>query len=118
MSRSLVGRPMEILLVEDGLVNARLVMEAVRRCDFGHRISLIRDGQETLDFVFHQGIYHCAPRPDLILLDLRLPSIDGLDVLEKIRSDHELESIPIVIMTSSEDEEDRLIANGMPSKAI
>ena len=108
MSRATVGRPMEILLVEDDLVQARLVMEAVRRGDFGHRISLIRDGQEALDFIFKRGVYRSAPRPDLMLLDLRLPSIDGLDVLSQIKGDHEMASIPIVIMTSSQDEEDRL----------
>lgn len=108
MARENAGRPMEILLIEDDVLQARLVLEAVRRGDFGHRVSPVRDGQEALNFIFRRGVYHYAPRPDLILLDLRLPSIDGLDVLEQIKGDHELASIPVVIMTSSQSEEDRL----------
>lgn len=103
-----IGRPMEILLVEDELLQARLSMEAISRGKFRHRTTLVGDGQEALDFIFQRGIFRRAPRPDLILLDLRLPKIDGLDVLAEIKADDELNSIPVVIMTSSQDEHDRL----------
>lgn len=99
---------MEILLVEDDLVQSRLAMEAVRRADFRQRTSLVRDGQEALDFLFRRGIFARAPRPDLILLDLRLPVLDGLDVLAEVKDNEELSTIPVVIMTSSQDETDRV----------
>ena len=104
-----VGRPMEILLVEDDLLQARLTIEALRLGKVLHRMTLVRNGLEALDFIFQRGPFAQAPRPDLILLDLRLPKMDGLDVLEQIREDFELKSIPIVIMTSSQEEQDRLI---------
>ncbi len=103
-----VGRPMEILLVEDNLLQARLAIEAIRRGEFQHRTTLVRDGQEALDFVFRRGVFCRVPRLDLILLDLRLPKIDGLDVLAEIKADEESKSVPVVIMTSSQSEEDRM----------
>lgn len=103
-----VGRPMELLLVEDDLVQARLTARAIERGDFRHRLTTVLDGQEALDFLFRRGVYRRAPRPDLILLDLRLPKIDGLDVLAEVKADDELRSIPVTIMTSSDDEADRL----------
>jgi len=103
-----VGRPMEILLIEDDILQARLALEAVKRGNFQHRVSIQRDGQDALDFLLRRGIYKLAPRPDLILLDLRLPGLDGLDLLAEVRHDPELKSIPVVIMTSSQDEQDRL----------
>ena len=99
---------MEILLVEDSLLQARLAMEAIDRAEFRHRTTLSINGQEALDFVNRRGIFHRAPRPDLILLDLRIPEIDGLDVWAELKADDDLKSIPVVIMTSSEDEQDRL----------
>jgi CheY-like chemotaxis protein len=108
MQGNTVGRPMEILVVEDDLLQARLTMEAIRRSDFQQRTSLVPDGQQALDFLFQRGVFSRAPQPDLILLDLRLPTIDGLEVLSEIRADEELKSVPVVIMTSSQDESDRL----------
>jgi two-component system response regulator len=108
MSAQIIGRPMEILLVEDDLLQARLALAAIGRGQFRHRTTVVRDGQEALDFAFQRGIFRQAPRPDLILLDLRLPKIDGLDVLAEVKTDSQLCSIPVVIMTSSQDEEDRL----------
>jgi CheY-like chemotaxis protein len=103
-----VGRPMEILVVEDDLLQARLTMEAIRRSDFLQRTSLVPDGQQALDFIFHRGVFSRAPHSDLVLLDLRLPTIDGLEVLSEIRAVEECKSVPVVIMTSSQDESDRL----------
>ena len=101
------SRPMEILLVEDDLLQVRLTIEAVNRGAFRHRLTAVRDGQEALDFLFRRGVFRQAPRPDLVLLDLRLPKMDGLDVLAEIKRDEEIRHIPVVVMTSSEDDQDR-----------
>ena len=108
MKHEMFGRPMEILLVEDDLLQARLAIEALKRGGIQHRMTLVRDGQEALDFLQRQGVFARVPSPDLILLDLRLPKVDGLDVLLVVKGDEELGRIPVVIMTSSQEEEDRL----------
>ena len=108
MSNDTIGRPMEILLVEDNLVNARLTMGSIANGQVKHRLTLTRDGREALDFLFRLGRFARAPRPDLILLDLRLPEVDGLEVLGKIKSHQELRTIPVVVMTASDDEQDKL----------
>jgi len=102
-----VGRPMEVLLVEDSLVDARLTMGALQRGDIPHRMTLVRDGQEAVDFLFRRGVFARAPRPDLILLDLQLPRRSGLEVLWEIRNQEELRPIPVVVLTSSDDPEDK-----------
>ncbi len=99
---------MEILLVEDGLIDARLAIAALRRSEFRHRLTLVRDGDEALEFLTHHGKFARAPRPDLILLDLMLPKKSGIEVLNEVKSDESLQSIPVVIMTASQDEEDRV----------
>ena len=73
MKRETVGRPMEILLIEDDLEDAGLTIEALRQGDVPCRISLVRDGEEAMEFLLHQGKYRRTPQPDLILLDLNLP---------------------------------------------
>ncbi|HEX7379694.1 MAG TPA: response regulator [Pirellulales bacterium] len=103
-----IGRPMEILLVEDGLVDASVTIGALKKGHVQHRMTLIRDGAEAMEFLRREGKFARAPRPDLILLDLGLPKKDGREVLQEIKSDPELSGIPVVIMTSSEDEEDRV----------
>jgi chemotaxis family two-component system response regulator Rcp1 len=102
-----VGRPMEVLLVEDSLVDARLTMAALQKGDIPHRMTLVRDGQEAIDFLFRSGIFARAPRPDLVLLDLQLPKRNGLEVLWEIRNSDMLRGIPVVVLTSSEDPEDK-----------
>jgi len=102
-----VGRPMEVLLVEDSLVDARFTIAALQRTDIPHRLTLVRDGLEALDFLFHRGIFAKAPRPDLVLLDLELPFRSGLEVLWEIRNSDELRGMPVVVLTSSEDPENR-----------
>jgi len=98
---------MEILLVEDSLMHARLTIGALKNGNVKHRMTLVRDGEQALNFLRREGIFLSAPRPDLILLDLRLPKIDGLDVLAEIRADDDLHDLPVVVMTASEDEDDR-----------
>ena len=102
----MVGRPMEILLVEDSRTFATITMRGLKKGGVQHRLTWLWDGQEALDFVQRNGRFARAPRPDLILLDLGLPEIDGRDVLAQIKSDESLKSIPVVVMTASTDEDD------------
>jgi two-component system, chemotaxis family, response regulator Rcp1 len=95
-----VGRPMEILLVEDSLVSARITMGALKNGQVQHRMTWLTDGQEALDFIFKRSLYARAPRPDLILLDLGLPTRDGREVLAEIKADADLSKIPVVVLTS------------------
>ncbi len=101
MSRRTVGRPMEILMVEDDLEDAGLTIEALRSGKVPCRISLVCDGEEALEFLFRHGKFRRAPRPDLILLDLQLPKVDGRGVLLKVKTDEKLQRIPVVVLTSS-----------------
>lgn len=103
-----VGRPMEILLIEDNFADARLVIEALREGRVKCRISLVRDGEEAMAFLRHEGIYASTPRPDLVLLDMFLPKMGGREVLEEIRGDELLEHIPVVVLTASEVHEEIL----------
>lgn len=106
-SRS-VGRPMEVLLVEDSLTDAALAIGALRNGSISHRMTLVRDGEEALEFLRHEGRFARAPRPDLLLLDLHLPKMSGLELLAEIRGQLDLQDIPVVILTGSQTEEDRL----------
>ena len=102
-----VGRPMEILLVEDSLVDARLTMGALRQGQLQHRLTMMRRGDEAVQFLRREAQYAKAPRPDLVLLDLLLPGKNGIEVLQDIREDESLQDIPVVVLTSSETSEDR-----------
>jgi two-component system, chemotaxis family, response regulator Rcp1 len=106
MRSDLIGRPMEVLLVEDNRMDAHFAIRALEKADFKHRCTLVLDGEEALNYLRRQGIFARAPRPDLILLDLGLPKKDGREVLAEIRADNELRDIPIVVMTGSTDEAD------------
>ncbi|QDT38085.1 response regulator [Stratiformator vulcanicus] len=105
-----VGRPMEILLVEDSLTAARLTMATLRGGHLQHRITWVPNGEEAIEFVFQRGKFSRAPRPDLILLDLGLPKRDGREVLQEIKADPDLLQIPIVVLTASTSEEDRIVS--------
>ncbi len=96
----------EILLVEDSLGDARLTMEALKENKVLNEIHHVIDGVEAIAFLYKQGIYSEVPRPDLILLDLNMPKMDGREVLEKIKQDDQLKSIPVVVLTTSQAEED------------
>jgi CheY-like chemotaxis protein len=101
-----VGRPMEILLVEDSLSAARLTMGALKKGNILHRLTWLSDGVEALEFLYRRGKFAVAPQPDLILLDLGLPKKDGREVLKEIKQDEDLKTIPVVILTASTDQED------------
>ena len=101
MKRDTVGRPMEILLVEDDLEDAGMTIEALRRGDVPCRISLVRDGEEAMEFLLQQDKYRRAPQPDVILLDLNLPKKSGREVLAEVKADQRLAQVPVVILTSS-----------------
>jgi CheY-like chemotaxis protein len=106
MSGETVGRPMEILLVEDSLTAARLAIGALKKAPVPHRLTWLTDGEEAAEFVYRRGRFTRAPRPDLILLDLTLPKKDGRELLAEMKSDEDLKTIPVVVLTSSTDEED------------
>jgi CheY-like chemotaxis protein len=108
MSRETVGRAMEILLVEDGLVDARLTIAALNKSGLKHRLTLVRDGAEAIQFLHQEAMFSHAPRPDLILLDLHLPKKDGRELLDEIKADLDLKSIPVVVLTASDDPGDRV----------
>lgn len=102
--------PIELLLVEDSEPDVRLTIEALREAKVQNRLWVCQDGVEALDFLRRQGRYMDAPRPDLILLDLNLPRMDGRQVLKEIKNDDSLKRIPVVVLTTSKSEEDVLRA--------
>jgi CheY-like chemotaxis protein len=103
-------RPIEILLVEDTAEEAEWTMESLRAGRVRNRIHWVEDGEDAMAFLRRGGGYAGAPRPDLVLLDLRLPRMGGQEVLAEIKRDPDLRRIPVVIMTSSDDEKDILQA--------
>ncbi len=101
------GQALEIMLVEDSLLDARVTIESLRRCGFHHRLTLFRDGHESIDFLHRRGVFARAPKPDIILLDLFLPDTDGVSFLRQLRTNRELMNIPVVVLTSSDDGSDQ-----------
>ncbi len=99
-------RPAEVLLVEDNPGDARLTQEALKEGKVLNRVSVVPDGIEAMAFLRRQGPYADVPRPNLILLDLNLPKKDGREVLAEIKADPDLKRIPVVILTTSQAEED------------
>jgi two-component system, chemotaxis family, response regulator Rcp1 len=100
------GKPVEVLLVEDSAGDVRLTKEAFRVTNDAVRIHVASDGEQAMAFLRRQGIFSDAPRPDIILLDLNLPKMDGREVLALIKQDDRLKLIPTVILTTSEAEAD------------
>jgi len=101
-------KPIEILIVDDNEGDVRLAVEAFKRNKIRNRLHSVEDGVEAMKFLRKEGKYSNALRPDLILLDLNLPKKDGREVLEEIKNDDNLKSIPVVILTISKSEEDIL----------
>lgn len=105
------GLPVEILLVEDSASDLELAVRALKKAKLAGRIEVARDGEEALDFVFARNAHasrSIEDKPQLVLLDLKLPKLDGLDVLRAIKSDPRTRSIPVVILTSSREQRDVL----------
>ena len=97
----IVGRPMEVLLVEDDLEDAGMTIGALHQGEVRCRVTLVRDGEEALEFAFRRGKFRRAPLPDLILLDLGLPKLNGREVLTQLKDDETLSRVPVVVLTSS-----------------
>ena len=104
----MVGEPVLVMLVEDNLDHAELVMRTLADHRVANRIIHFTDGQSALDYLFRRGEYADPPgaRPHVILLDLRLPRVDGIQVLQVIKEAPELRQIPVVVLTTSEAEKD------------
>lgn len=99
----------EILLVEDSIEDANLVMRSLKKNNLSNSIKHLRDGAQALDFIFAQGQYSerlVEDKPKVILLDLKMPKVDGLQVLKAIKADERTKTIPVVIMTSSKEDRD------------
>ena len=117
------ARVVEVLLVEDSPGDVRLTREAFRDAHLSVRLHVAQDGVEAMAFLRREGIHSQAPRPDLILLDLNLPRMDGREVLAQVKRDEALKTIPTVILTTSDSEADivksyQLQANAFLSKPV
>ena len=101
-------RAIEILLVEDSPSDANLTIREFSKAKIANNLHWVEDGETAMNYLRHEGEFTDAPRPDLILLDLNLPGMDGREVLEEVKSDTDLKRIPVVILTTSNDEQDVL----------
>jgi len=102
-------RPIDILLAEDNQYDADITLRVFEEAKLKNNVYVVKDGKEALDFVYHEGNYQDAkkfPRPDLILLDIKMPKVDGFQVLEKLKSDLQYKVIPVIMLTSSKTDED------------
>ena len=106
MNSQVAERPIEILLVDDNPGDARLATEALKDGEVESRLHTAKDGVEAIDFLRRKGEYFDAPRPDLILLDLNMPRMNGRQVLAEIKEDSALKDIPVVILTGSRELDD------------
>ncbi|OGP14334.1 MAG: response regulator [Deltaproteobacteria bacterium GWA2_55_10] len=100
------ARPIEILMVEDNPSDIRLTIEAFRDAKVRNNLHVAYTGDEAMEFLRREGAHQGAPRPDLILLDLNLPGKSGSEVLEEIKGDPELKRIPVIVLTTSDNEMD------------
>ncbi len=109
------GKPIEILMVEHNPHDVELVQKILRDAEVKNNMRIAKDGVEALSFLRREGEYANMPRPNLILLELNLPKKNGREVLEQIKSDRSLKSIPVLVLTTSQDEEDVLLAYTLQS---
>jgi len=112
-----LGSPVEILLVEDSLSDIELTKMGLREGKIANNLNVVRDGEAAMAFLRREGDYAGVPRPDLVLLDLNLPGKDGREVLAEIKTDPQLRQIPVVILTTSQAEEDIVRAYGLHANA-
>ena len=108
MSDTVIARPFEILLVEDSTSDVELTREGLKDGKVWHNLSVAKDGVEAMDFLHRKGKYSDAPQPDIILLDLNMPRKNGREVLAELKEDSALNHIPVVVLTTSQDEQDVL----------
>ena len=105
----MIGEPILVMLIEDNIDHAELVIRTLEEHRIGNRVQHFLDGQAALDYLFQRGEFsgsYETQRPHVILLDLRLPRVDGIDVLKTIKEDPDLKSIPVIVLTTSEAEKD------------
>ncbi|MBS1526202.1 MAG: response regulator [Bacteroidetes bacterium] len=105
----MIDNKVEILLVEDNPHDAEMTIRALRRVNLANKLIHVKDGAEALDFIFSKGVYserNVDDKPKVILLDIKMPKVDGIEVLRQLKSDEKTRSIPVVIMTSSKEEQD------------
>ena len=110
-------RQIEVLLVEDDPGDVLMTREAFHDYKVANQLHVVQDGADAMAFLRREGDFAGAPRPDLVLLDLNLPRMDGREVLEAIKGDAELASIPVVVLTTSEAEEDVLRSYSLHANA-
>lgn len=104
-----MDKGVHILLVEDSAADAEMTINALKTNNLANKLLHIKDGAEALDFIFAQGKYshrEIADRPKVILLDLKMPKVNGIEVLQKIRADERTRTIPVVVLTSSKEDPD------------
>jgi two-component system, chemotaxis family, response regulator Rcp1 len=112
-----VGEPIEILMVDDSMGDVRLAQVALEEARVRNRLSVVNDGEQAMAFLRREDGYADAPRPDLVLLDLNMPRMDGREVLAQIKGDPDLRSIPVVVLTTSEAEADIVKAYDLHANA-
>jgi len=100
-------RHVDILLIEDNEADINLTIAAFRDAIVKSRIHVVKDGEEAIAFLKRTGVYTEAPRPDLVLLDLSLPKVNGFEVLEEMKADPKLQTVPVIVMSGSDREEDQ-----------
>ena len=101
----------EILLVEDNPTDVELTLRTLKKHNLTNTVQVVTDGEEALDYIFATGSYkdrEINKKPKVVLLDLKLPKVDGLEVLRRIKSDERTKDIPVVVLTSSQEEKDRI----------
>ncbi len=99
---------LDILLIEDNPDDVELALHAIKKNNIANPVEVVRDGQDALDYLFYQGKYSNSthPLPGLILLDLKLPKVDGIEILKRLKLDRRLKIIPVVVLTSSKEDKD------------
>jgi two-component system response regulator len=107
----MIDNLLDIILVEDNAADIEMTLQALQEHNLANRVKVLRDGAEAIDYIFRQGKYSdsgIGDNPTVILLDIKLPNIDGLDILKRIRANERTKRIPVVLLTSSGDDADRI----------